>query len=106
MRTHDLPRLEGFYTSVLGLPVLRRDYARGSVWLEAGGAVLMIERAAPGEPAMPDGTKELLAFAIDVAARDAWRAKVKVEAETEHTLYFRDPDGRRLAVSSYPWPVP
>ncbi len=106
MRTHDLARLEVFYASVLGLPVLRRDDARGSVWLDAGGAVLMLERAAVGEPVVPDGSKELLAFAIEAGARDAWRAKVgvglEVEAETAHTLYFRDPDGRRVAVSSYP----
>ena len=28
-------------------------------------------------------------------------AGVRVEDRTEHTLYFRDPDGRRLGVSSY-----
>jgi hypothetical protein len=42
---------------------------------------------------------ELLAFAVD--DKEAWRARVEVEAETADTLYFRDPDGRRLAVSSY-----
>jgi catechol-2,3-dioxygenase len=101
MRTQDLPRLEAFYVGVLGLDELRRDDGRGSVWLEAGGTVLMLERAAPDEPCVPEGSKELLAFAIDAGARDAFRAKVAVEAETEHTLYFRDPDGRRVAVSSY-----
>jgi glyoxylase I family protein len=103
MRTADLPRLEGFYAGVLGLPVLRRDEARGSVWLDAGGAVLMLERAREGEPGPPPGSKELLAFALDDAAsREAWRAKLAVEAETEHTLYFRDPDGRRVALSTHP----
>jgi hypothetical protein len=55
---------------------------------------------------VPGGSQELLAFAIDASARDAWRAKVTVEAETTHTLYFRDPDGRRVAVSSYALSVP
>lgn len=99
LRTADLPRLERFYCGVLGLAVLRRDDARGSVWLEAGGAVLMLERAEPGEPAVPEGSKELVAFAVD--DKEPWRARVAVEAETAHTLYFRDPDGRRVAVSSY-----
>ncbi len=103
MRTADLPRLERFYAGLLGLRVLRRDDARGSIWLDAGGAVLMLERASPEEPGVPPGGRELLAFALDDAgARDAWRSRVAVEAETEHTLYFRDPDGRRIALSTYP----
>lgn len=100
LRTHDLPRLERFYAGVLGLAVMRRDHARGSVWLEAGGAVLMLERAGAAEPPVPVGTMDLVAFAVD--DKEPWRAKVAVEAETQHTLYFRDPDGRRVAVSSYP----
>ena len=100
-RTRDLPRLERYYCDVLGLAVLRRDDARGSVWLDAAGAVLMLERAGPGEPPPATGSMELVAFAVD--DKEAWRSRVAVEAETAHTLYFRDPDGRRLAVSSYPF---
>ncbi|MBV9948423.1 MAG: VOC family protein [Myxococcales bacterium] len=78
----------------------------GNVWLDAGTAVIMLERAEPGEPGIPVGTRELVAFAVD--DRDAWRlrleaAGVRIEAETAYTLYFRDPDGRRVAVSSYPF---
>jgi catechol 2,3-dioxygenase-like lactoylglutathione lyase family enzyme len=105
LRTADVDRLEQFYAGVLGLSVVRRDAARGSVWLRVGSSVLMLERAAPGEPPVATGTRELVAFSID--DREAWRARlaraaVDVEAETDHTLYFRDPDGRRLAVSTYP----
>jgi catechol 2,3-dioxygenase-like lactoylglutathione lyase family enzyme len=99
LRTTDLPRLERFYRDVLGFTVLRRDDARGSAWLDAGGAVLMLERAEPGEPPIPAGSRELVAFAVD--DKEPWRSRIEVEAETGHTLYFRDPDGRRLAVSSY-----
>jgi catechol 2,3-dioxygenase-like lactoylglutathione lyase family enzyme len=99
LRTPDLGRLERFYAGVLGLAVMRRDDARGSVWLEAGGAILMLERAGAAEPLVPAGTKDLVAFAVDDL--DPWRDRVAVEAETEHTLYFRDPDGRRVAVSTY-----
>ena len=106
MRTHDLPRLEEFYAGVLGLRLLRRDDARGSVWLDLDGAVLMLERAAPGEPDVPPTSHELLALAIEADSREAFRARVAVEAETTHTLYFRDPDGRRVALSSYPLPSP
>jgi catechol 2,3-dioxygenase-like lactoylglutathione lyase family enzyme len=102
MRTADIARLERFYVETLGLRVVRRDAARGSVWLDAAGAVLMLERAGPDEPAIPAGTRELVAFGVE--DKEVWRARVAVEAETAHTLYFRDPDGRRLAVSSYPLP--
>jgi catechol 2,3-dioxygenase-like lactoylglutathione lyase family enzyme len=99
MRTTDVARLERFYAGVLGLTVLRRDAARGSVWLDAGGTVLMLEAAEAGEPPVPAGSRELLAFAV--SDKEVWRARVDVEAETQHTLYFRDPDGRRVAISSY-----
>jgi catechol 2,3-dioxygenase-like lactoylglutathione lyase family enzyme len=99
MRTRDVERLERFYTGVLGLSVVRRDDARQSVWLDAGGTMLMIERASEGEPAISPGSLELVAFAV--ATIEPWRALLAVEAETAHTLYFRDPDGRRVAVSDY-----
>jgi catechol 2,3-dioxygenase-like lactoylglutathione lyase family enzyme len=98
LRTHDLARLERFYVGVLGFAIARGR--RGSVWLEAEGAMLMLEEAEEGEPVGRPGTKELLAFAVDEL--ESWRGRVSVEAETQHTLYFRDPDGRRIAVSTYP----
>jgi catechol 2,3-dioxygenase-like lactoylglutathione lyase family enzyme len=99
LRTPDVARLERFYSGVLGLTVLRRDDARGSVWLDADGVVLMLEAADPNEPGVTPGTKDLVAFAV--AEKESWRARIVVEAETPHTLYFRDPDGRRVAVSTY-----
>jgi catechol 2,3-dioxygenase-like lactoylglutathione lyase family enzyme len=104
LRTTDVARLERFYGGVLGLAVVRRDDARGSVWLDADGTVLMIERSEAGEPGIPEATRELIAFAV--ADKEAWRARLPaVEAETAYTLYFRDPDGRRIAVSDYPLPA-
>jgi catechol 2,3-dioxygenase-like lactoylglutathione lyase family enzyme len=105
LRTADVDRLERFYVGVLGLAVVRRDAARGSVWLRVGSSVLMLERAAPGEPGVVAGTRELLAFAVDQP--QTWRTRlahsgITIEAQTEYTLYFRDPDGRRIAVSTYP----
>ncbi len=104
LRARDPSLTERFYVSVLGLPLLRRDDARGSVWLDASGVVLMIERAEGDEPSVPDDSKDLVAFAVD--DREVWRrrlgeAGVAIEAETAFTLYFRDPDGRRVAVSVY-----
>jgi catechol 2,3-dioxygenase-like lactoylglutathione lyase family enzyme len=106
LRTFDVARLETFYADVLGLPRSRRDDARGSVWLDAGGTIVMLERAEVGEPAIAAGSMELVAFAIGAADVARWRATlaaagIAIEGETAYTLYFRDPDGRRVGVSSY-----
>jgi len=94
-----------FYRDVLGLRVLS-ETAR-STWLDAGGAILMIERRGPGEPAVPAGSLELVAFAVSRARHAALREvlarhRVRIEAATEFTSYFRDPDGRRVGLSHYP----
>src|SRR5271166_2176744 len=104
MRTRDVDGLALFYSSVLALPIVRRDPERGSVWLDAGGTVLMIERAGPLEPPVAPGAMELVAFSV--AEKETWRLKledagVAIEDESRHTIYFRDPDGRRVAVSDF-----
>jgi catechol 2,3-dioxygenase-like lactoylglutathione lyase family enzyme len=104
-RTRDLARLERFYTDLLGLHVARRDEER-SVWLKAGATLVMLEQAGQDEPGVEAGTKELVAFAIEQADADRWRrtlaaAGVAIEDETGFTFYFRDPDGRRVALSHY-----
>ena len=48
-----------------------------------------------------------MAFRVDDPGRVQVRARlatagVAVEHETLHTTYFRDPDGRRVAVSTHP----
>lgn len=106
MRTRDLPRLELFYTQVLGLGVVQRDTTR-SVWLRAGEAIVMLESAEPKEPAVGAGSMELVAFQVhkdDIARyRNVLReASVPIEAETLYTIYFRDPDGRRVGLSHFP----
>jgi catechol 2,3-dioxygenase-like lactoylglutathione lyase family enzyme len=113
LRTRDVPRLTAFYSDVLGLARSGREpraaqSAADRVWLEAGGAILMIERAEEDEPTVHPGssTKDLIAFTIDRTEAAAWLARladhgVRIEAETAFTFYFRDPDGRRVALSHY-----
>jgi catechol-2,3-dioxygenase len=106
LRTADLPRLEAFYVGVLGLTVSRRHGER-SVWLEAGETILMLERKEPGEPPLAIDSLEMFAFAIAPHRKDEFlarlaTAKVALEGSTTHTLYFRDPDGRRVGLSAYP----
>jgi catechol-2,3-dioxygenase len=104
MRTRDVQGLERFYGALLGLPVVRRDAERGSVWVDAEGTWIMLERRDADEPGVRAGTAELVAFAVD--DKEAWRrrlveAAIPIEDETPYTLYFRDPDGRRVAVSTF-----
>ena len=106
LRTADLSRLERFYADVLGLDVLRRDGER-SVWLDAGGTIVMLERRSDGEPAIAPASLELTCFAIEAGEHRAIvdrleAAGVPVEGRTAYSVYFRDPDGRRVGVSAFP----
>jgi catechol-2,3-dioxygenase len=108
-RTHDLARLENFYVSVVGLAVVERHTPR-SVWLRAGETLLMLETATPDEPEYPRESLDLVAFALPSDARADTLKRfaqhgVAVEASTAFTLYVRDPDGRRIGLSSYPAPL-
>jgi catechol 2,3-dioxygenase-like lactoylglutathione lyase family enzyme len=108
LRTRDLAGLVRFYTDALGLAVVKRSGDAG-VWLQADDALVMIERADEGEPAIPSGTRELLAFAVEAGELPSFEKRlagegVPIEARTQYTLYFRDPDGRRVGVSQYPHP--
>jgi glyoxylase I family protein len=91
---------------VLGLIVTRRSDGR-SLWLDAGGTILMLEARDEGEPDVPVGSKELVAFAVspEVLAR-VKEAGIAIEARTAYTLYVRDPDGRRIGLSTYPDELP
>jgi catechol 2,3-dioxygenase-like lactoylglutathione lyase family enzyme len=99
LRTRDVARLEAFYAGTLGLLVLKRE---GNVWLGAGDAIVMLEARGPGEPDVPVGSFELVAFAISPGERAEFARRLPIEAETPFTLYVRDPDGRRVGLSHYP----
>lgn len=106
LRTPDVERLARHYETVCNLPRLE-PRENGSVWLAAAGVVLMLERSAPGEASVPTGTMDLLAFqltsteSLEQALLRLEAQSIALEARTEFTLYFRDPDGRRNALSAY-----
>jgi glyoxylase I family protein len=120
VQVRDLAAAERFYAGVLGLPVLTRwpeaDGSPRSLWLEAGGgAFLALEKAAAeavgaGEGrAFKDGHAgwHLVALRIAAGERAAWgerllAAGVAVEFESRWTLYVRDPEGNRVALSHHP----
>jgi catechol 2,3-dioxygenase-like lactoylglutathione lyase family enzyme len=126
LRCRDLERAERFYRDVLGLEVLRRWPRAGSegggersVWLAlGGGGFLALERADAGdglaeaaaarEPfgAAPAGW-HVVALSMDRADRAAWEARlasagIALEKRTRFSVFFRDPEGNRIALSHWP----
>jgi glyoxylase I family protein len=106
LRVADCERSASFYSSLLGLPERRRlldgDTLR-AVWLDAGEAILMLERALRGD-GPGQGSGHLLAFAVDDLGeweRRLGAAGLAIEDRTAHTLYVRDPDGHRVGLSTY-----
>ena len=102
-----------FYRDLLGLGEIRRQAGEGgelrSIWLDLGGAILMIEHA--DEPSRPvDGVSAgpfLIALRVTPGERRALEAELDrhghaVESRTRYSSYLRDPEGNRVAISHYP----
>lgn len=104
LRTGDVGAVAAFYERVVGLERVR-DTER-AVWLGAAGVVIMLERREATEPSVPARSMELLAFrwdgSFDEIAPHLAANSVEAEGSTAHSVYFRDPDGRRLAFSTHP----
>ncbi len=104
-RTQMVERLVSFYVREIGFEVVQTS--EHSPWLKRKtGAVLMIEQASEDEVGpLPDGL-DFIAWQVDAAAytraRARWEAAGELEACTVHTLYRRDPDGRRVGLSFHP----
>ena len=116
IQVHDLERTTAFYRDLLGFPELTRhlrpDGSLRSIWVGVPGGGFLALEAAGSAPAPEPFRHErpgllLLAFRIpraaraDVAAAFA-RAGVPLEHETRWTLYVRDPEGNRIALSHHP----
>jgi len=110
---HNVEQLAAFYTMAFGLrEVGRHRDANGilrSVWLGLESAVLMIERTTQRRETAPNINAGLflIAFRIEPSERVDFESRLAahacpVESSTEHTSYFRDPEGNRFAISSYP----
>jgi catechol 2,3-dioxygenase-like lactoylglutathione lyase family enzyme len=109
----DVEEVAAFYEEMLGLRELRRhhrdDGTLRSIWLELGEGVLMVE-ATSGERRRVDGVgRGLFLLALRAIPGERQRAEERlerggypIESRTEHTCYFRDPEGNRVALSDYP----
>lgn len=105
LRSADVTALAAFYREMFGMPVVREALPR-SLWLGlADDAVLMIEARETGDPAPTPDSMDLVAFRVDEATRVMVRQKALAkgcfDGETGFTVYLRDPEGRRLGVSTY-----
>jgi hypothetical protein len=111
--TRRVELLARFYRDVLELREVERhlhaDGSLRSVWLDLGGALLMIElseeppRHVEGVGAGPF----LIALAVSRHEQPRFeqqlaQAGVTIESRTDWSVYARDPDGNRVALSAYP----
>lgn len=110
---HNVEELTAFYARAFGLRELARHHhpsgALRSVWLDIGGTVLMIEHTQRERERSSgvDAGLFLIALRVSRAERldlESYFAEhgCPRESATEHTSYFRDPEGNRFAVSTYP----
>ena len=118
IKTASVLRLSSFYTSVLGMEQVKQHHDENglrAVWLRLGEGLLMIERSKlRGQENLPSSKQyehdppgiHLLAFKIEEASKTSWRQKlqenqIRIESESDFTIYFFDPDGNRIGLSSY-----
>lgn len=116
IQARDVERVTAFYRDVLGFPELTRhvraDGSLRSVWVGVpGGGFLAVEAVEGAPEALPFRHERpglhLVAFRIRREARartvEALRAAgLALEHETRWTVYVRDPEGNRVALSHHP----
>lgn len=108
--THDLARLEAFYTLTMGFPVVRRWDSAGIVFVDAGGLWIELTR----QDAPDDGTRPRMldqgvginhlaiqVDSVDVAFRELVEKGVRALAapanyENVRVAFLEDPDGNVL----------
>lgn len=107
---HDLRTLERFYIDVIGLaPEAEHtddDGSLRSIWLRADSTIVMLEHAEADAQRGAAGW-QVVAFEIDASERETVRERLNdagfpVRDETDYTLYTRDPEGNRVALSHWP----
>jgi glyoxylase I family protein len=116
VQVKDLERTSRFYRDVLGLTESQRhhrdDGSLRSIWLDVpGGGFFALEEVteAPAPRPFKSETPGLHLVALRMgaaeratAAAELARRGIPVEHETRWTLYFRDPEGNRIALSHHP----
>jgi glyoxylase I family protein len=116
IQVHALEEVAAFYRDLLGLPERERHHAPDgtvrSIWLGLPGGFLALERveARPkADPRFRDGRPGFFLIALRIDATERARVRAELERrrvslvhETRWTLYVRDPEGNRVALSHHP----
>ena len=115
IQVRSLETVAAFYREVLGLPELARhlrpDATLRSIWMGLPGGFLALEESEGEVSAEPFRTDTpgllLVALRIAASARPSVLAElrtkgVEVVHQTRWTLYLRDPEGNRVALSHHP----
>lgn len=111
----DPERVAAFYRDAIGLSELSRhreeDGSLRSVWLDLGGAILMVERTTRSRARVEgvDAGAFLIALRVQPDERAELEARLEgagapVESRSPYSSYVRDPEGNRVAISHYPDP--
>lgn len=114
LKTKNVEKLAEFYESLFSFHKIKDHFDEQgklrSIWLKVESIILMIERQDESyiKVDSPSGLF-LMSFKIEESEKESWRIRlaqnqVSVEEESNCTLYFRDLDGNRLALSHYPTP--
>ena len=110
----NIERLADFYQDFFALSALKIHYDDHgeirSIWLDLSPGILMLEKSAHTNAPLKDMALGkgpfLLAFTIEEKDKEKLLQKLTaqnlpVEGKTDFTLYFRDPEANRVAVSWY-----
>lgn len=94
--------LAKFYLKIPGSKKIKEFYYESgevrSLWIGFGSFILMLEE---GEKQSP----RALVFSFSKTERSEWTQflnQVKIQNQTDYTIYFLDSDGNHLGVSTYP----
>ena len=104
LRVRDLETCRRFYAETLGLEVME-SHAH-SIWFRAGDVVLMLEQSLRGRGS-DEGSGHVLALAVEELLPWEERlaaAGIPIDDRTPKTLFLRDPEGHRVALSTYRFP--
>lgn len=112
----DVSNVAAFYRDVLGMTEVQRHLTDvgsvRSIWLRcSAGSVLMIEQTSADLRPVDGVGAGLFLLALQSSGRRRQQLEARLrgagcpmDGTSEHTTYFRDPEGNRVAVSSYPLP--
>jgi glyoxylase I family protein len=105
LKVQDVETCAKFYQDILKLKLIKeqaKEEQLYSKWFDCDGSILMIER----EEGLAANNGFVITLEIELKDRPSWiewlhQSGVEIKHQTEHTLYFQDPEGNRLALSHY-----